>query len=75
MALTSSELLHETLFITVRFRAGRLGLDDVVNLEHLRIAYELDPNIGQYRHQTLTERVELLPRIPRFRRLGSCHPN
>ena len=43
-----------------------LALDDVVNVEHLRLAFELDANVGQYRHQTLTERVELFPRIPNF---------
>jgi hypothetical protein len=27
----------------------RLALDDVVDLEHLRLAREFDPNVGQHR--------------------------
>ena len=41
-----------------------LALDDVVDLEHLGLAREFDPNVGQYRPQCLAECVELLARIP-----------
>jgi hypothetical protein len=46
-------------------RATRLvlALDDVVDLEHLGLT-RLDPNVLQHRHEALTERVELLPRVP-----------
>ena len=37
-----------------------LALDDVFDLERLGLARKLDPNVLQHRHQTLTERVELL---------------
>jgi hypothetical protein len=43
---------------------GRLALLDVVDLEDLRLAGKLDPGLGQHRHEALTERLELLPRIP-----------
>src|SRR5256885_2593962 len=51
-------------FVPCGSGAEGLALDDVVDLEHLGLARELDANVGQYRHQTLAERVELLPRIP-----------
>jgi hypothetical protein len=35
-----------------------------VDLEHLGLAREFDPNVVQHRLQTTAERVELLPRIP-----------
>src|SRR5436190_11234278 len=44
-------------------RPCRLAPDDVVDLEDLRLAW-LDPHVGQYRHQTLAERLPLLPRVP-----------
>src|SRR5438552_13669810 len=50
--------------VTVRLRAERSALDDVVDLQHFRLAREFDANVGQYRHQTLDGRIELLPRIP-----------
>src|SRR6185295_1773747 len=45
-------------------RTRALALDDVVDLEHLGLTLELDPNVVQHRLQSLTERVELLARIP-----------
>src|SRR3954452_21402522 len=44
-------------------RVGALALDDVVNLEHFRVAW-VDPQLGQDRPQTLTKRFKLLLRIP-----------
>src|SRR3954468_7061679 len=41
-----------------------LALDDVVDLEHLGLAFELDPSVLEHRHQTLAEGVELLARVP-----------
>lgn len=35
-----------------------------VDLEYLRLARELDSDFGQNRHETLAERLELLPRVP-----------
>src|SRR5437763_266421 len=43
-------------------RSG-LALDDVVDLEHLGLP-RLDPDLVQHRHEALTERVELLARVP-----------
>ena len=43
---------------------GLSALDDVVNLEDVRRAGELDAGGGEDRHQTLAESLELLPRIP-----------
>src|SRR5438552_5086185 len=40
----------------------RLAPDDVVDVEHLRLAW-LDPDIGQHGHQTLAKRLKLLPRV------------
>src|SRR3954447_23465856 len=40
-----------------------LALDDVVHLEHFRVAW-VDPQLGQDRPQTLTKRFKLLLRIP-----------
>src|ERR687897_2310998 len=40
----------------------RLAADDVVDVEHLRLAW-LYPDVGQNRHQTLAKRFELLPRV------------
>jgi len=37
-----------------------------VNLEDLWFAGKLDSGVGQYGHQPLTERLELLPRVPDF---------
>ena len=42
-----------------------LALDDVVDVEDLRLA-GLDPDIGQQWHQALPESFPLLPRIPYF---------
>jgi len=36
----------------------------VVDLEGLRLARKLDSGFGQHRHEALTERLELLPRVP-----------
>src|SRR3954453_8926419 len=44
-------------------RVGALALDDVVHLEHFRVAW-VDPQLGQDRPQTLTKRFKLLLRIP-----------
>src|SRR5437867_2537945 len=41
-----------------------LALDDVVDLEHLRLARKRDPDVPQHWHEALTERVELLARVP-----------
>src|SRR5215211_6240868 len=41
-----------------------LALDDVVDLKPLGLARKLDANVLQHRHQALTERVELLARVP-----------
>jgi hypothetical protein len=38
--------------------------DDVMDLEHLRRTDELDAVLGEDRHQALTERLELLLRVP-----------
>jgi hypothetical protein len=35
-----------------------------VDLEHLGLARQLDPKVLQQRHKTLTERLELLSRVP-----------
>ena len=48
----------------MRLRCRTGARDDVVELEHLGLALELDANVAQDRHQTLTERIELLLRIP-----------
>src|SRR3954454_7110785 len=45
-------------------RARWSALDDVVNLEDVRRVGELDVGAGEDRHQTLTEGLELLPRVP-----------
>src|SRR4051794_40492004 len=44
-------------------RVGALPLDDVVHLEHFRVAW-VDPQLGKDRPQTLTKRFKLLLRIP-----------
>src|SRR5438105_6022753 len=41
-----------------------LALDDVVDLEHLGLARKLDPDVLKHWHEALTERVELLARVP-----------
>ena len=41
-----------------------LPLDDVVDLDDLGRAGEFDAAFGEYRHQPLTERLELLLRVP-----------
>jgi hypothetical protein len=38
----------------------RLTLDDVVDLDYLWRTGELDAHLGEDRHQSLTERLELL---------------
>jgi len=43
-----------------------LTLDDVVDLEDLRLARELYPNFVQDRHKALTEGLKLLLRVPDF---------
>src|SRR5215216_6019735 len=45
-----------------RSESPRLALDDVVDVEHLWLAW-LDPDIGQHWHQTLAKRFELLARV------------
>src|SRR6188474_2768708 len=40
------------------------ALDDVVDLEHLGLGCELDPDVVEHRHQALLERIELLPGVP-----------
>src|SRR5207344_7678 len=39
-------------------------LDEVLNLEHLGLARELDTDVRQDRHEAVTERLELLSRGP-----------
>ena len=60
---TAHEAIGEELD---RRNSPRLALDDVVNLEDLWFAGKLDSGVGQYGHQPLTERLELLPRVPDF---------
>jgi hypothetical protein len=43
--------------------ARSIAPDDVVDPHHLRLA-RLYPDFGQHWHQTLSERVELLARVP-----------
>lgn len=43
---------------------GRLALENVVDLKHFGLARKLDPDIVQHGHEALTERVELLLRVP-----------
>lgn len=50
----------------VRGSVPDLALDDVVNLENLWLARELDSNIRQNRHQDFAVRLELLSGIPDF---------
>src|SRR5438270_7866040 len=45
-------------------RDSVLALDDVVDLEHLGLARKLDPDVLKHWHKALTERVELLARVP-----------
>src|SRR5882757_6283313 len=44
-------------------RRPALTLDDVVDLDQLRLA-GLDPDLGEHRHQPLAEGVELLAGVP-----------
>src|SRR4029079_829843 len=41
-----------------------LALENAVDLEHFGLARKLDPDVLQHRHEALTERVELLFRLP-----------
>src|SRR5204862_6425423 len=48
-------------FVTLRALAA---LDDVVNLEDVWLACELDSGVGQHWRQPFAERGELFPRVP-----------
>src|SRR4051794_24910149 len=47
-------------------RPNRLSPDDVVDLDYLGGTRELDAALGEDRHQTLPERLELLLGVPDF---------
>jgi hypothetical protein len=42
----------------------RLAFDEVVNLEDLWLAGQLDPDVGKYGHQLIAKRLQLLSRVP-----------
>src|SRR3954447_23061585 len=58
-----SPCMSDAISQTDVHRVGALPLDDVVHLEHFRVAW-VDPQLGQDRPQTLTKRFKLLLRIP-----------
>src|SRR5579859_4459893 len=50
--------------LSVRSHDRLAALEGVVNLKDLRLAGELDSDVGQHWHQPFTKRLQLLPGVP-----------